>query len=211
MGQSQKPDLPYSMLDYAKDAVGVIDAFNLPQVKLAGYSFGGMVAQEVAIRWPERVSQLALMATTAGGNGGQSYPIETLDSLSPTDAARKQLEVMDLAFTADWQAAHPVETAKLVSARVKANQRFKAEPGHITGRRHQLAARAEHNTYDRLHGINAPTIVIAGDRDGQARMEAQKCMAARIKNCRFETVSGSHLMLRENDEVYRIISRFFSD
>ncbi len=43
---------------------------------MVGYSFAGMVAQELAIGWPQRVDRLVLAATTAGGAGGSSYPIQ---------------------------------------------------------------------------------------------------------------------------------------
>lgn len=49
------------MFDCAHDAAGVLDAIQLSPVVLAGYSFGGMMAQEVAILWLERVSKWVLI------------------------------------------------------------------------------------------------------------------------------------------------------
>lgn len=99
-GQSEKPPGPYTMLDYAEDAVGVLDALAWKRAHVVGYSFGGMVAQELAIRWPERVKRLVLAATTCGGAAGASYPIHEFLELSPDERARRGLEVADARFRA---------------------------------------------------------------------------------------------------------------
>lgn len=202
MGQSDKPDMPYSMQDYATDAVAILDALGWDRVLLAGYSFGGMVAQEIAIHWPQRVRRLALAATTAGGAGGSSYPIEKFSGLEPYERARRGLEVSDLSFTPDWQAANPEAAAARIRKRMSAQAQFADAPGAAVGRRRQLAARAAHDTYDRLGQITAPTLVLAGTRDGQAPMAAQQAMARQIPNGRFETCDGSHQMLWESDETF---------
>src|SRR5580658_11096322 len=46
LGRSSKPDVGYTMADYADDAAGLLDAIGWPRAKVAGFSFGGMVAQE---------------------------------------------------------------------------------------------------------------------------------------------------------------------
>ena len=56
--------------------------------RVVGVSFGGMVAQELAVTWPERVERLALLCTSPGGAGGASYPLHELaDSRRPSAAA----------------------------------------------------------------------------------------------------------------------------
>ena len=118
MGQSSKPDHSYTMRDYAEDAIAIMDAYGWDDVFLAGYSFGGMVAQEIAIGWPTRVKRLALLATAAGGEGGSSYPLETLFDLPDEERARRSLEVLDLRFTPEWQADNPEATKQIIAATV---------------------------------------------------------------------------------------------
>lgn len=209
MGQTGKPDIPYTMLDYAKDAVAILDAVGWDEVMIAGYSFGGMVAQEVAINWPDRVTRLALMATTAGGAGGVSYPLENLSKLEPYERARQGLEVADLGFTKQWQTANPEKARSLIEERVKAQSMFINEPGALIGAERQLQARAMHNTYERLQSIVAPTLVLGGDRDGQAPIDAQKAMAQRIPDCHFKVISGTHGMLWENEMTFDLLIDFF--
>ncbi|MCJ7873434.1 alpha/beta hydrolase [Phaeobacter sp. J2-8] len=211
MGQSDKPDRPYSMQDYAEDAIAILDAYGWDRVRIVGYSFGGMVAQEIALGWPKRVQKLALVATTAGGEGGSSYPIQNLADLPPRERARKGLEIVDLGFTPDWQATHPKEAAARITARVAAQTRFADEPGAAIGRRRQLAARACHDTFDRLTNITAPTLVLAGQQDGQAPVAAQRAMARRIPNCRFQLIDGTHQMVWNNAQTNEIIAEFMKD
>jgi len=208
MGQSEKPDRPYTMQDYAEDAVAILDAYGWDDALLAGYSFGGMVAQEIAIRWPERVTRLILMATTAGGEGGSSYPLENLSGLPPEERARKAMEVSDLTFTQKWQADNPEASQMRITNKIQAQKEFAGEPNAAMGARRQLAARAGHNTYDRLNCITAPTLVLSGTHDGQAPMPAQKAMAEAIPNCQFEIMPGSHGMLWESNAVFDRISQF---
>ena len=208
MGQSAKPDGPYTMLDYAKDALGILDAYGWGRVMVVGYSFGGMVAQELALHWPERVSRLVLSATTAGGAGGSSYPIQTLDPLPQPERATRSLEVADLSFTANWRASNPDKAKDRIAKKRAAQERLATQPGAAKGRANQLAARAGHDAFDRLHQIDIPTLVIAGRRDGQAPIAAQKNLAQAISNCRFLEVDGGHGMLWANDAVFHHIADF---
>src|SRR4051794_17019917 len=55
LGQSDKPAGPYSMQDYADDAAELLDAIGWDRAMVIGVSFGGMVAQEFALRHPKRI------------------------------------------------------------------------------------------------------------------------------------------------------------
>ena len=57
---------------------------------MSGISFGGMVAQELAVTAPERVERLALLCTSPGGAGGSSYPLHELAALAPEERNRRR-------------------------------------------------------------------------------------------------------------------------
>ena len=83
LGQTDKPDVAYTMADYAADADGLLQALGWDECLVMGISFGGMVAQEFALRYPHRVQRLVLGCTSSGGEGGASYPLHELAHLSP--------------------------------------------------------------------------------------------------------------------------------
>src|SRR5439155_11864610 len=57
LGQTSKPATDYTMADYAEDAIALLDAVGWDRCHIMGVSFGGMVAQELAIRYPERIDR----------------------------------------------------------------------------------------------------------------------------------------------------------
>jgi 3-oxoadipate enol-lactonase len=71
MGQSDAPDLGYSMSTYAEDLVGILDAIGEGQVVLCGLSLGGYVAFEFLRRWRERVRGLILVDTRAEADSAE--------------------------------------------------------------------------------------------------------------------------------------------
>jgi 3-oxoadipate enol-lactonase len=79
LGQSAVPDGPYTMADYADDAAGLLKQVGWDSCLAMGVSFGGMVAQELVIRFPELVRRLVLACTSSGGAGGASIPFTELE------------------------------------------------------------------------------------------------------------------------------------
>lgn len=207
-GRSARPPGPYTMADYAMDAVGLLDALGWNKAHVVGYSFGGMVAQELAIRCPDRVDRLVLAATSAGGAGGSSYPIHEFLRLPPEMRARRGIEVADRRFTRAYQAANWDASQARISARAAAQTRFMDEPGAAAGLEAQLAARAGHNTFDRLDQITAPTLLVAGRQDGQAPIDLSQAMLAKIPVCSLIIVEGAHDFLNENSEFIRATTDF---
>ena len=85
LGQTEIPPGQYEMADYAADAAALLDALGWDSCRAVGTSFGGMVAQEFAVTWPERVERLALICTSPGGDFA-SYPLHKLADMPPEEA-----------------------------------------------------------------------------------------------------------------------------
>jgi 3-oxoadipate enol-lactonase len=135
LGQSGKPDRPYSMADYADDAARLLDGLQWERAHVIGYSFGGMVAQELALRHPSRINRLVLAATSPGGAGGSSFPFHNL-TLTGEERARHMIPISDQRHDQDWAQAHPDQFQQMV--RFAANDPYADEPGHKMGTRRQL-------------------------------------------------------------------------
>ena len=107
LGQSDKPEGPYSMRDYADDAAAVMDAMGIDKAMILGISFGGMVAQEFAVRHTARLSRLALWCTSPGGAGGASYPLHELEGLDLEARVLTGMKLNDTRIDDNWLAANP--------------------------------------------------------------------------------------------------------
>ena len=112
LGETTVPDDQPTMADYAADALALADHVGWDTFGLVGVSFGGMVAQELAVTSPERVERLALLCTSPGGVGpaGErlaSYPLHELAGLGLHERVAVGRQLLDTRFTDDWLDAHP--------------------------------------------------------------------------------------------------------
>lgn len=206
LGQSSKPDRPYSMAEYAEDAARLMEEIGWGSALVIGVSFGGMVAQELAINHPHMVEGLVLACTTPGGAGGSSYPFHTIEHLKGEERARHMIPISDLRHDAAWAAAHPEQYAKMVE--LAAADPYADEPGMAGGRHRQIEARARHDTWDRLDQIRCPTLVCAGRYDGIAPPEIVGAMANRIRGAELRLFEGGHLFMLQDREAFPAMIRF---
>lgn len=211
LGQSDKLDVPYSMADYAADAAGLLDVVGWKACAVMGLSFGGMVGQELALRYPERVERMVLGATSSGGAGGSSYPLHELVDRSLAEQARFWVSHGDTRYGPAWQEAHPVETRALIELS-KANLAFRAdEPGHDIGTRRQLAARRQHDTFDRLSALRLPVYLCGGRFDGIAPPALLESLRQWIPDARLELFEGGHGFLMQDPTAYSQVIDFLLD
>jgi len=125
LGQSEKPDIPYSMADYADDAAALMTEQGLDEALVLGVSFGGMVAQELVLRHPERVKRLVLACTSPGGDGGASFPFHEIEHLKGEPRARYMIpeqRVLKIARIGPDQVANISATPQEIEAYYKAHQ-----------------------------------------------------------------------------------------
>ena len=210
LGRTTKRDEPSTMGQYGRDAAGVLDHLGWSGVAVVGVSFGGMVAQELAISRPDLVGRLVLCCTSAGGEGGASYPLHTLaDIADPDERARTQLAIADVRFSREWQEANPESAAKVLSR--SAAPPPDDDPMREIGARRQLEARIGHDTWSRLHLIEAPTLVAAGAHDGIAPLSNSENLVSRIPDARLATFDGGHMFMIQDRSAWPAILGFLSE
>jgi pimeloyl-ACP methyl ester carboxylesterase len=209
LGRTEVPPMPGSMADYAADAAALLDCVGWPTCLVVGISFGGMVAQEFATTWPERVERLALLCTSPGGPGGSSYPLHELAELQPEKQIEVGLRVLDRRFTPGWLATHPkdqglVEMMAGRRARPKTETRQRGEAG-------QLEARRDHDVWDRLDRITCPTLVAGGRFDGIAPPANSEAIASRVPNAQLRIYDGGHAFFAQDGHALPDILGFLAD
>ena len=208
LGQSSRPDIPYTMADYADDGAALLDALGWESCGVMGVSFGGMVAQELALRHPARVERLVLACTSSGGAGGASYPLHTLPPLSPLEKARWNIPTADTRLDAAWQAAHPTDFQALIDLAMEGSKIGAGEPGREIGARRQLEARAGHDTFDRLPTLRMLVYICGGRYDSIAKPANLEALNRQISESRLEFFEGGHGFLMQDARAYAGIVEF---
>lgn len=206
LGQSAKPDVTYTMADYADDAARLLDFIGWEKANVVGVSFGGMVAQEFALRHPNKVRRLVLCCTSPGGEGGASFPFHEIEHMSREERARHMIPISDRRLDAAWAKANPEQYAQFVA--MAAADPHANEPGHAMGAHRQLEARARHDAWDRLPQIDCPVMIAAGHDDGIAPPDRQEKMASRIRGADLRFFNGGHLFLIQDRSAFPAIIEF---
>ena len=205
MGRSAPVTEPYSMADVAADVAALLDAVGWDTTALAGLSYGGMVAQEFAVTFPDRVERLALMATSPGG-AFVSYPLETFADLPALERGLRSLNLADRRWTAEWFESHP-EDAALVGT-LAADLPAEETADQAQGRLLQLQARQAHDVLDRLHRVTCPTFVGSGSYDDIAPVANGQAIVDRIIDATLHVYDSGHLFLLQDPAAWPEIAAF---
>ena len=206
LGLTEIPPGPYEMADYAADAAGLAQSLGWQTYRVAGVSFGGMVAQELAVTYPERIERLALLCTSPGGTGGSSYPLHTLKEMDPIEQIRVRRHIMDSRFTDEWLAEHPVDRMLAEALTVQVATKKSAEV--MRGEAAQLDARSRHDVYNRLTRIACPTLVACGQYDGIAPPENGRAIVGKISDSEIRLYEGGHAFFYQDQQAFPDITNF---
>ena len=206
LGGSSLPAAPYAMADLAADALALADHLGWEEFRLAGISFGGMVAQELAVAAPHRIERLAILCTSPGGAGGSSYPLETLTGLPTAERAAVSAGLMDTRFTPEWLEEHDGDRM-LVEALAQHFSRDKSA-AVLEGEALQLGARSRHDVFDRLPRITCLTLVAVGRYDGIAPPANGAAIAAQVPHAELRTYEGGHLFFAQDPAAFPDVLAF---
>lgn len=200
-GRSSIPLLPTSMPEMAADAVRVLDALRIDAAHVHGVSMGGMVAQELALRFPDRVRSLVLQGTSPGGPRSVPPPVRGAAALAvqrlPVPREARHRAAVAALFSPAYAAASPDEVAGHL-------HRLGADRAGARGALLHLWASAWHDTVARLPDLQAPTLVLHGELDALTPIANARLLARRIPGAELAVVEGTgHLPLLEQPERVR--------
>jgi pimeloyl-ACP methyl ester carboxylesterase len=180
---------PYRLYDMAQDVIGLMDVLKIRSAHIVGASMGGMIAQEIAISFPERVRSLtSIMSTTGNPKVPQPTREATAVLMAPPVTTRDEYIVR---YAQTWKvlrAGSFPEDEALDRARAERTFERGLNPAGVG--RQLRAILASGSRKARLASVKAPTLVIHGTVDPLVRLEGGKDTAASIPGAKLLMVEG---------------------
>jgi len=173
----QPIDAPYTLSTFAADAVGLLDALNIPAAHIVGASMGGMIVQTIAIEHPDRVLSLtSIMSTTGHTEVGQPDPEAMMALLTPAPTDR------------EGAIRQSVETSRAIAgdlfdeawSRSVATESFDRCFNPAGTAFHLVAIAASGDRTEALGSLDVPTLVIHGRQDSLITLSGGEATAAAI-------------------------------
>ncbi len=200
-GASIGPEGPVSIKDFATDIVGLMDKLGFKKAHIFGISMGGMIAQQVAVSYPERVEKLVLGATTCASKFIRKNPALLglfLFKIWPTFAIGTMI-------SKEYLRQHP-EAIEPIKSYAKKN------PSKLKVLRLQSAAVRGYDLSEEIQHIAIPTLILVGTGDRIINPENSDIIAAKIKGSRLVKFSGvGHFFpLEKPEETTREVLGFLT-
>lgn len=187
-GRSSQPEGPYTIRQMAEDAVGLMDHLGWESAHVGGASMGGMIAQELALDYPERVRRLVLMCTYCGGQEAVQPSQEILamlnmprDGISERDLHKATLYLL---FPEEYIEENPQMMEEIVDTFMIAPIRPKCFVWQVMGV-------STWSCHSRLRDIRQPTLIITGTEDVLIPPENAHILAEAIPDSRMVELPGA--------------------
>jgi (E)-2-((N-methylformamido)methylene)succinate hydrolase len=188
--------------DFVQDVVDVLDACAVPAAHIVGFSLGGMIAQGIALQHADRVRRLVLLSAVAGRTVEERERVQArlailrqqgIDAI--TGAAQERW------FTPDFIARNP----DLVARRMQ-----QLQENHAPSYAASYTVFSTSDLGDRLHAIQAPTLIATGEHDIGSNTRMARFMHAQIEGSRLEILANlRHSILVEAPELVTRLVRDF--
>jgi pimeloyl-ACP methyl ester carboxylesterase len=209
VGRTDQPQEPFTIADMADDTAALLDALEVHSAHVFGVSLGGMVAQELALRHPQKVRRLVLACTHAGPRTAVRAPdwaIRIFDEsrdMPRREALRHSIPILFSRKTIEERSELVEETLAVMENNNQPKSSYML----------QLGAVMKHDTIDRLSQIAHRTLVMTGSEDALVAPGNSRLIAERIPGARLiEFPETGHLFFTEKpDEVNRVLIDFFGE
>lgn len=216
-GKSTHPIESYNIMNVVEDVKGLVDYLDLEKAHMMGHSMGGMVAQNFALKYPERLNKLILLATIP------KFPdVSGLDAYKESQIASYKAKLED-PVKAFFEKMKPRFTRKFFKIMVNNPKHIfhgifstedlieleKKGTSNIQDLTYLSDIMGEHDTTNRLNEIQNETLIITGDKDKHTPKFSHELIHERMLNSVLKIVSGAHFFPWENaPEVNQIVSEF---
>jgi pimeloyl-ACP methyl ester carboxylesterase len=195
VGESEDPGGAFSTADLADDLAGLLDALEIEQADVLGVFMGGMVAQELALRHPDRVARLVLVGTWARPDAKRRMLLEQWRDLARADNTIQVIVRERLLWTLQDET---LEQHDLIDSMIEFFEKDGAPFTNDLFAR-QCEACLAHDTADRLRGIPQRTLVLCGRRDALTPPPFHRELADEIPDAHLATMGyGGHIVMVES-------------
>jgi len=210
MGKSQGCPWPYSLADLADDAATLMKSLGHDRYNVVGISMGGMIAQLLTLKYPKRVSKLALLCTTSGGSRFAPLPEITVEALKLFYSFPEPKR----SASALKSYVHPSlqnENPELFKSMIELRSSQSADLEQVLLQKYAVD--------DFLHSeipiqnIHCPSLILTGAEDRFVPIENARRLAGLIPDARLEIIPNSDhfFFLEKAKEVAFRIQEFITD
>ena len=186
-GRTDAPEQPYSTEDMAEDAIALLDKLGIDRTHILGFSMGGLIAQVLATKYPNRVRSLILASTAAKLPAITQQVIQgwaqlLKEKLRPSIRVKVQLPWL---FTEQF-----LQNNTRLEELINLSLRYPYQPT-VSGFTGQVTACITHNMQGQLSSITSPTLVLVGQADILISAQASQELALQIPNAELQTIANA--------------------
>lgn len=204
IGRSQRfPNSSYMLRDMADDAAGLLEALGIASAHVVGASMGGMIAQELAGAYPERVRSLGLLFTSANTSWVKSA---ATDRPFATPASTKAAAV-ELFVESERQCASTAYEQDIAGLRDLGSRMYDRDPSKDGVQRQGDAVFSSPDRTELVRAITCPTVILVGDADQMIDHHASQELHSLIQGSLFQVFPGMGHEIPEAlwDEIANLI------
>ncbi len=191
-GESAAPDAVYSIGDFGRDLLNILDALNIPSAHLCGLSLGGMVGQWMAVNAPQRLRRLVIANSTAHAGPPRMWEAR-IRHIRREGVASVADAVVESWFTPEFRAAHPAQVAPV--------RRMIVETP-AAGYMGTSCAMRDMDFRADLAQVRVPAMVIIGSKDRSTPPAMGELIASRLPGARREVLDCGHMSAIEMPEAF---------
>jgi len=203
-GQSYRAPGPYTLEDFSNDTLALADHLGFARFHLAGFSLGGLIAQQLAITQPQRLQRLALLATVAGRTEAERERVQgRLAAMRNSQNSTQHFDAsLSRWFTPAFQARHGELIASL-------RQRNAGNDPDCYAASYRVLAQTDLGQL--IDQITVPTLVMTGEEDQGSNPRMARFMSERIADARLEILPGLRhsLLIEAPERVAQSLRAFF--
>ncbi len=182
-------DAPYDLADMARDGIALLDELGIDQAHVVGVSMGGMIAQQLVIDHPHRVTSLiSIMSTTGSPFVGQPSP-EAITSLL-LERVESREEAIEQSVITSRVIASPAFPFDEDLARARAEVAYDRSYTPDGANRHMAAMIVSGDRTEALKGVTVPTLVLHGQDDPLVHVSGGEATAAVLPKAKLKTYEG---------------------